>query len=105
MGASVCKNHPERAATERCHTCHKPLCDDCAMQDAGNTFCSAKCEENYRKFAGRMVEEKGRGILARMWGWLMTLLFLAGFAAVAVFAGAKLLNISFCIELLERIGL
>jgi hypothetical protein len=105
MAASVCMNHPEREATSRCHTCHKPLCTDCSIEDATNTFCSIKCEENYRKFAGRKVVEKGPGILARLWGWTMTLLFLAGLLAVGVFIGARFLNIGFCIDLLKRVGL
>ena len=38
-----CTYHPERDAAERCSQCKKPLCDDCAIADGGNTFICSRC--------------------------------------------------------------
>ncbi|MCF7853353.1 MAG: hypothetical protein K9N51_01035 [Candidatus Pacebacteria bacterium] len=42
----VCRNHPDRPATERCDNCFKPLCEDCVLIRDGKPFCSERCFEN-----------------------------------------------------------
>ncbi len=44
---SVCLNHPNKPAEHNCHTCHKPVCGQCAVPQDGKQFCSQKCVEGY----------------------------------------------------------
>jgi len=43
----VCRNHPERAATERCETCFTPICAECVYERHDVPFCSRNCAANY----------------------------------------------------------
>ena len=105
MGIGYCIHHPDRPASARCPTCHKPVCADCVVRDGGNTFCSATCRDNYARFQARYKPEGGPGILARLKNFVVTVIVLALLAVLAVFAGAKFLHVGFCQDLLKRLGL
>ena len=44
---SVCPNHPERAAVDRCFTCMKPVCAECVIEVREHAFCSKECANNH----------------------------------------------------------
>ena len=105
MSRSVCIRHTERTATARCFTCHKPLCDECELKVEAGSFCSKSCTDNYAKFNARFQSEPRPGLFALLRKLVVTCLFLAGLAVLAVFIGAKFLKFGFCMELLKRWGL
>ena len=41
----VCLNHPDRDAVCKCAACGKPLCEECAVADDGDFYCSQMCME------------------------------------------------------------
>jgi len=49
---SVCLNHPDRPATERCTVCFKPICGECAVRSGQAAFCSQTCSGNYERTRG-----------------------------------------------------
>lgn len=46
--AATCINHPRRPAVASCYQCHKPICEQCRVIEAGRAFCSKKCASRYR---------------------------------------------------------
>ena len=34
-----CENHPDREAVANCAVCGKPICEECLIKIAGNTYC------------------------------------------------------------------
>ena len=46
--AATCVYHPDRPAVANCYQCHKPVCEECRVIDAGRAFCSKKCASRYR---------------------------------------------------------
>lgn len=46
---SVCLNHPDRPAAQRCTVCFKPICEQCAISSGEGTFCSQTCSDNYQR--------------------------------------------------------
>ena len=53
---SVCLNHPDRPAAQRCTVCFKPLCGECGRPDAaGNVFCSDACASNFERTRGSVA--------------------------------------------------
>ncbi len=105
MSIGFCVRHPDRPASARCHSCHKPVCADCVVQEGSNTFCSKTCRDNYVRFHGRYTPEGKPGCLSKLKNLVVGVLALAVFGGLAVYAGAKLLHVSLCIELLKRVGL
>ncbi|GMV79460.1 MAG: hypothetical protein AMXMBFR7_06440 [Planctomycetota bacterium] len=109
MASSVCINHTSRPATARCITCHKPVCEDCVVRHEGSTFCSGACRDNYSHFHARYKGERPQGFFAQLFGSVKNLVItLIGFGLlglILVYAGAKILNLGFCQDLLKRIGL
>jgi len=104
MASSFCVNHPSRAAGARCHTCHKPLCDECAIKEGANTFCSARCREGHEKFYAKYPDEGGGSFLRKLKSLVLLAVALAVIAG-ALYAGAKIFKIEFCVELLKKVGL
>ena len=39
----VCLNHPDREAVYKCAACGKPLCEECAVIDDVDVYCSDEC--------------------------------------------------------------
>ena len=88
---SVCLNHPDRPADTRCTTCHKPICNECAIRDGNNVFCSDQCRENYdstrenvEAFQERKRREKRRKMIKRL--IILIILIAIGAAAYKYFA-------------------
>jgi hypothetical protein len=102
--SSVCVNHPDRVATERCATCHKPVCGECVVKARNSVYCSRTCADNAAKFAG-YKPESGPGLLATIKSWITCLVGLTFLAGMLVLIGAKVLNLGFCQTLLKKIGL
>lgn len=84
---SVCLNHPERPAAQRCTVCFKPLCEDCARPDAaGHVFCSDACASNFERTRGSLDawEAQRRRERSRRWRRrLVMLVILVALAAAA----------------------
>ena len=102
---SVCVNHPDRAATARCGSCHKPICGDCVVHSAGSVFCSQKCAEGAARFKERFRPYNGPGLLARIRALISWLFGLAVLLAVVVAVCAYGLKLPFFVQLLKKIGL
>jgi len=100
MGAGICINHRNRDASERCHTCHKPLCAECVRKAGGNIFCSLACEENYAKFH-RHYKSDRPSLLASLVKWALVL---AVVGAAVLFIGGKVLKIGVLVEILKKFG-
>ncbi len=105
MSRSVCIYHTDRTATARCFTCHKPICAECVVKEGEDSFCTKTCAANYSKFNARFQSEARSGWLGTFKKLIVTCVFLAGLAVLAVFIGAKFLKVSFCLELLKKWGL
>jgi hypothetical protein len=103
MSIGFCIHHPDRPATARCHSCHKPVCADCVVQNGANTFCSSTCRDNYVRFYGRYTPESRPGCLNKLKNLLVTLIALTILAGVAVLVGALWLHIGFCQGLLQAL--
>lgn len=41
----VCLNHPDREAVYKCAACGKPICEECAVTDDADVYCSDACME------------------------------------------------------------
>jgi hypothetical protein len=102
---SVCVNHPGRAATSRCSSCHKPICDDCIVKSEGAVFCSQACQENAARFAKNFRPEMGPGFFGNLKNMIVSLAGLAVVLLVVVFGCAKILKIAFFVDLLSKFGL
>ena len=78
----VCLTHTDRAASTRCETCFRPLCQECAQEQQGHVFCSQECAHNYSASGERLanLEEKSRK--ARKQRFIRRLVVLAVLAAV-----------------------
>ncbi|MCW8128851.1 MAG: hypothetical protein KIS92_00575 [Planctomycetota bacterium] len=100
MASNICVSC-HAPANERCHTCHKPVCGKCVVPVGSNTFCTKACAENYAKFNARYKGE-GSGFVGKLVKLAVVLAILGG---VALFVGAKVLKIGFCVELLKKIGM
>jgi len=46
----TCLNHPNRDATARCVSCHKPVCEECKINTTDGNFCSRKCASKAADF-------------------------------------------------------
>ena len=49
----VCVTHPDTPSTGRCHSCHRPLCDQCKVESEDGIFCSNKCKVQFVNFRGK----------------------------------------------------
>ncbi|MCZ7648704.1 MAG: hypothetical protein M5U26_26180 [Planctomycetota bacterium] len=109
MAASYCINHTDRKAAHRCFTCHKPLCDDCVHQEAEGEFCGSACRENYQKFHARYEPERSSGLFGWLFGGIknliVTVIGLGILGLILVYAGAKILGLGFCQNLLKTLGI
>ena len=56
MSASMCINHPIRAATGRCKRCGKPLCNDCKITYDNGVFCSEACSLAVKAFTDKAAK-------------------------------------------------
>ena len=102
---SVCVNHPERNATARCSSCHKPICGDCVVQDGGSVFCSQKCAEGAARFYARYKPDRGPGLFTKLKNVVVSLVALAILIAAAVAVCAYVFKIPFFVNLLKKYGL
>ena len=48
MLGKVCLNHTDTAASSRCVTCFKPLCDQCIITVNGEHFCGQICAQKHQ---------------------------------------------------------
>ncbi|MDP6115064.1 MAG: B-box zinc finger protein [Planctomycetota bacterium] len=103
---AMCFTHHERPAKTRCRTCQKPVCSECIFSNSAGQFCSSECAEKTKNFqpcddtqiiGGKM----GGGVKALVKG----VVGIVGLAAVAVFVGAKFLNIGIFKKILKMAGL
>lgn len=102
---SVCINHPDRAGTSRCVTCHKPICNACVVKVSGTVFCSQVCADNAARYNANFRPDRGPGFFGRLKNTVISIVGLAVVSAVAVVLCAKVLKIDFCISLLKKFGL
>ena len=105
MAASVCINHPDRAGTARCSTCHKPICNSCVVEIDGAIYCSKNCADNAARFRANFRPETGPGFFGRLKNLIISIVGMAVVAAIAVVIFAKVLKIDFFINLLKKVGL
>jgi hypothetical protein len=103
--SSICVNHTDRAATARCSSCHKPICNDCIVRDSGQTFCSNSCAVNAARFNARYKGENDGGIIARIKGCFTTIIVLAVFIAVGLGVAGYYFKVPFVVKLLRSFGL
>ena len=105
MSASVCIKHPDRVATARCSTCHKPICDDCVVEVSGAKFCSKTCADNAARFQAKFRPEPSPGFFSKLKNLIISLVGMALVAAVTVVLLAKVAKIDFFVTLLKKFGL
>ncbi len=105
MADSLCINHTSRPASNRCFTCHKPICDECAVKTSNGTFCSEDCQSKYLKFNATYQASSKGGLFAKLKQWIAYLLFLAAAAAVIIFVGAKVMDMKLFKNILKGLGL
>jgi len=77
----VCLNHPDTPAVARCATCAKPICEQCAIREDDQVFCSAECRQNGLASAAvvnTIMRAKKRGDLRRRVVFLIKLIILSG---------------------------
>ncbi|MCA9775991.1 MAG: hypothetical protein KC800_04715 [Candidatus Eremiobacteraeota bacterium] len=84
--SSHCLNHPGIAATKRCVSCLKPLCNNCHQLYAEGIFCSDQCHELALKAAEnaavlaadeKALRERRQKMLAyKMIAWVAMIAFL-----------------------------
>lgn len=103
MASSVCVNHPQQSAVARCVTCNKPVCSSCVVKADGRTFCSGTCRDNHAKYSGYKPAKEG--LIASLMSYVKLIIALVVIAAIAVFVGAKVLNLGFCQSILKIFGL
>ena len=101
--SSICVNHTSRAATQRCVSCHKPICDECIVESSGNVYCSQVCADNAARYNARFKPDAGPGIFGKLKNLILSLVGLAAIAAVVVLICAKVLKIQFFIDLLKKL--
>jgi hypothetical protein len=87
--SKVCLNHPDRAASDKCIACFKPLCDECIISHNGYSYCSEKClqqaqstVQNIEKFKASEKKAKFRRLIR---GIIKFLIFLAILAAIGYY--------------------
>ncbi|MHB2016133.1 MAG: hypothetical protein ACYCW6_04220 [Candidatus Xenobia bacterium] len=51
---SVCLNHTDRPAPNRCSSCLKPICNECVVRADAAIFCSADCRDKAAAHAARV---------------------------------------------------
>ena len=102
--ASVCVNHPDREATARCVTCHKPICGQCMVRVGDHPYCSQTCADNAARFAARYRPEEGPGCFGKLKNMVVSLVGLVFVLTVLLLIGAYVFNIGFCKHLCELLG-
>ena len=102
---SICVNHTSRAATARCSSCHKPICDECVVKESGTVFCSQACAVNAARFNANFKPDRGPGFFGSIKNMIVSLVGLAFVLAVGVAICAYVLKIGFFVNLLKSIGL
>lgn len=105
MSASVCIKHPDRVATARCTTCHKPVCDSCVVEISGSKYCSKTCADNAARFQATFRPERSPGFFSKLTNLIISLVGMALVAAVAIVLLAKVAKIDFFVNLLKKFGL
>jgi hypothetical protein len=105
MASSICVNHTDRPATSRCSSCHKPICNDCIVRDAGEVFCSNACAVNAARFHARYKGDDGPGFFGRIKNFFVTILVLAVLAAIGLAVAGYYFKIGFAVKLLQSLGL
>jgi hypothetical protein len=93
--AGFCVNHPGRPADRRCVQCHKSLCSDCVLADAGDTFCSRRCLSRYRTFHRAYVAEHARTPLATKLTRVAVGVVVLVIVLALVFVGGEVLHVRF----------
>ena len=86
MDGKVCPNHPETAATSRCTTCFKPLCQECTIVKGNLDFCSDKCATNHFVTNASIEDGFNRDAAARRRARIIKMIFLL-ILLVAFFSG------------------
>ena len=102
---SICVNHTNRAATTRCSSCHKPICDECVVKSGSAIFCSQRCLEGAARFNASFKPQQGPGFFGNLKNTVIGVGGLVLLGAILVFVGAKILNIGICIKLLKMVGM
>jgi hypothetical protein len=52
---SVCLNHTDRPASQRCKSCLRPICEQCVVQAEDGIYCSNRCVQDTKKYSERMA--------------------------------------------------
>ncbi|WDE96238.1 hypothetical protein PQO03_11020 [Lentisphaera profundi] len=77
----VCLNHTDRAASNLCLSCRKPVCEDCVVESDGSHFCSATCAEGHARTNANMEVYRGK----KKGGFLSLIIKLAIIGAIVYF--------------------
>lgn len=62
----MCLNHTDRIAYTKCHSCGKPLCEECKRTTKHGDFCSEQCAGQ----AARFAEKYPAGVPPKKGGFL-----------------------------------
>ena len=102
---SICVNHPNREATSRCSSCHKPICGDCIVKAGDAVYCSQTCQQNAERFAKNFKPASGPGFFERLKNTILGALGLAMLFGVVALICAKVFKIAFFVSLLNKLGI
>jgi hypothetical protein len=64
----VCPDHPNTQAVDRCHACHRPVCDECAKEIKGNVYCSVQCGADDARTTENISKQKKKLPLGKIAG-------------------------------------